>query len=77
MKGRPASIRRRPPPPSGWYRMEARTMPVTWAEPSRACLPLMVACPQTSTMRRMSGQASGTMLSRVSSWHKVTSATVS
>ena len=57
--------------------MQARTIPVTWAVPSRACLPLSVACPQTSTMRKISGQASGTMLSSVSSWHRVTSATVS
>ena len=67
VKGRPISILRRPLPPSGWYRMATRTIPLTTARSSLACLPLRVAWPYTSTIRKMSGQASGTMLSSVSS----------
>ena len=71
------SILRSPWPPSGSYRIQARTIPDTRAVPSRACRPVSIPCPHTSTMRAMSGQASGTMLSSVSSWHRVTEAAVS
>lgn len=57
--------------------MTARTMPPSSTAPALICLLWSMAWPHTSTMRKISGQASGTMLSSVSSWHSVSSATVS